>query len=295
MTEMTEFDPWTCFALQTAERAIELVNQIGAGGTEVVSVREGAYRYWDPETLKVDQVLEDLYIEQVKEKKLSVVLLSEERGKLEITHDHPPEGMTEKVYLVCDPFDGSLLYKRQIPAFWYTALALYTLSGEPICGVVGDCSSRSVDFADRKAAYTAELAGGKLDKLKKLEPRDTQKLSDAFIETYLMKPHYMYPAVKALEPLLSKVKFIHPNGGPSGFTDVAAGRVDVYLAHKQPLVDVFPGLAVAQRAGVLVTTFTGEPPVFSDDINSRFNLVCSGNQKLHEEVLEVLSECTLSD
>ena len=295
MTESAHFDAWTSFALEAASQAIDAVNRVGSAGVEVVAQREGDYRYWDPETLKIDQLLEDLFIDLLKERGIGAVVLSEERGKLELRPADPPEGMREKVYFVCDPFDGSLLYKRQIPAFWFTALAIYRLSGEPICAVVGDCASRSVDFADSNAAYNAKLVAGKPSEVKKLQPQPTDKLADAFIETYLMKPHYMYPAVGQLEPLLSQVKFILPNGGPSGFCDVAAGRVDIYLANKQPLVDVFPGLAVSERAGAVVTDYSGERVQFGDDINSRYNLVCSANQKLHDQVLEVLSQCKLSN
>ena len=289
MQEFKDFGPWTAFALETINDSIEMINRLGGRGVEVVSTaRQGEYRYWDPETLKVDREAENLFLQRLKKYGINAVVLSEEAGTLELTSQTPAPGLEEKVYFISDPFDGSLLYKRQIPAFWFTTLAIYSLNGSPKCAAVGDCAARSVDFCNQEKAYTARLVEGKLQDVKELKPRDTEKLQDAFLETYLMKPHYMYPAVKDFEGLFSKVKFILPNGGPGGFSDVASGRVDVYFANKQPFVDVFTGLGIAQKAGCTISTFAGEEVPFNVDINSRYNIVCSANEKLHQQVLATL-------
>jgi fructose-1,6-bisphosphatase/inositol monophosphatase family enzyme len=291
MQQFADFGPWTAFALETINDSIEMINTLGGRGVEVVSdTRQGEYRYWDPETLKVDREAENLFVERLKKYGINATVLSEEAGTLELSSETPNVGLEEKVYFISDPFDGSLLYKRQIPAFWFTTLAIYALDKSVKCAVVGDCAARSVDFCNQDKAYTARLAEGGLEEVKELQPRDTEKLEDAFLETYLMKPHYMYPAVKDFEGLFSQVKFILPNGGPGGFSDVASGRVDVYFANKQPFVDVFTGLAIAQKAGCIISTFEGEKVPFNVDINSRYNVVCSANEKLHQQVLDTLSK-----
>ena len=286
MEEFDAFGPWAAFGLRTIADSIEMINRLGGRGTEVVDTRTGSYRHWDPETLKVDREAEDLFLDRLRQAGIRATVLSEEAGSLETAEGTPQPGLEEKVIFISDPFDGSLLYKRQIPAFWFTTLAIYSPQGEVKCAVVGDCAQRSVDFCNEQKAYTARIVDGKLADLRELSPNSTADLSSAFLETYLMKPHYMYPAVKTYEPLLSAVKFILPNGGPSGFTDVAAGRIDVYFANKQPLVDVFTGLAVAEKAGCVITDFEGNPVRFSTDINARFNVICSANAALHEQVLE---------
>ena len=78
---------------------------------------------------------------------------------------------------------------------------------------------------------------------------------------------------------------VSPNGGPGAFGDVARGKIDVYVAFKQPFVDVFPGLAIAEQAGAAVTTFDGEPVIFKDDIEQRYDLICSATPALHEQIL----------
>lgn len=293
MTAINSYDRWTAFALLCIRDSLVEVNRLGRRGTEVVStIREEGYRYWDPETLRVDQAVEDLFIARLKEYGIQATVLSEEAQRLEVAAERRKEGLDEPVYFVSDPFDGSLLYKRHIPAFWFTSLAIYSLDGQPKCAAVGDCIEGQVDFADSSGAYTGHFVGEDLVDVEPIHPATTRELGQAFLETYLMKPYYVYPTVLAYKPLLRQVKFILPNGGPAGFSDVAKGRVDIYLAIKQPFVDVFPGLFIAQQAGAVVTTFQGEEIAFSPDLNRRYDIVCSATRELHQQVLAQLAEIT---
>lgn len=290
-----QYDAWTAFALETVRDAVELVNKLGGRGVEVVAGRAGEYRYWDPETLKVDRDCENLFRERLEKYRVKGVMLSEEAGTVALQGDGGREGLNEEILFVSDPFDGSLLYKRQIPAFWYTTLAVFRRGAQDaqdnLCCAIGDCAARSVDFCTREAAYTGQFQGGGLVNVKKLQPNDTTELKSAFVESYLLKPHYLYPFIEDWKPLFRQVKFVHPNGGPSGFSDVAAGRCDVYVAHKQPFVDVWSGLPVAEKAGCVLTDFAGNPVRFTADINARFHVICSCNPKLHQQVLETVKQC----
>jgi len=279
-----KYGHWTAFGLECIVEAMSLINELGGRGREVVSAqREGTYRYWDPETLKVDKVAEDLFIRKLQERGVRGVFLSEEAGRLELAGRE--DGPDEAIYFVSDPFDGSLLYKRRIPAFWYTSLAIYGMDRRPRCAIVGDCIEWTVDFANEERAFSGKVRDGQLVEIRESEPSQTTELSQAFVETYFMKPHYLYPTAVQYEPLFQQVRFILPNGGPGGFADVARGKIDVYVAFKQPFVDVFPGLAIAERAGAVVTTFDGEPVTFEDDIEQRYDLICSATPALHEQVL----------
>jgi len=283
------FGYWTDFGLECIIEGMDLINRLGGRGREVVSSeRQAGYRYWDPETLKVDKATEDLFVHKLKERGVQGVFLSEEAGRLDLPEGHGSPA--QPVYFVSDPFDGSLLYKRRIPAFWYTSLAIYSLEGHALCAMVGDCIDRKVDFATESGSFSGKLDRGKLVDVTENKPNDTTELGQAFIESYLMKPHYLYPTVVQYESLLRKVKFILPNGGPGAFADVACGKIDAYVAFRQPFVDVFPGLAIAEKAGAVVTTFDGQPVVFRPDITQRFDLVCSATAALHEKVLAEIAE-----
>ena len=294
MAAFAEFGKWTAFGLSLAQTSLEAIESLGGKGTEVIEGRPPGYRDFDPEVIGVDKQAEDAIIGGLRQSGVKAVVLSEEAGRLELPGDPARAGeLAEPVYCIIDPFDGSMLYRRQIPAFWYTCLAIYDRQRQPLCAVVVDVLQRTVDFANREGAYTATLSDDSLYAVKEARPSQVTALKDAFLESYMMKPRYMYPTAVTFRPLLEKCKFVLANGGPCGFADVAKGKVDVYLAVKEAAVEVFTGLPLAQRAGAVVTTFDGGPVAFEDDINKRFAVVCSANEHLHEQVLAEIARLNL--
>jgi fructose-1,6-bisphosphatase/inositol monophosphatase family enzyme len=113
-------------------------------------------------------------------------------------------------------------------------------------------------------------------------------LNGAFLETYMKKPQFLYATSAALRPLMERAALIFPNGGPGGFVDVAAGRIDVYFAWNEALTEVYSAAYIAERAGCVVTGWDGSPVRFTPDIHAVYRLVCSANAALHREVLAAL-------
>ena len=265
-------------------------------GGETVEVRLGEYKSWDPEIFKVDKDCEDLYTKRLEGRGKPVVLLSEEVGRIELNSG--AEG--EKQYCVSDPFDGSYLFKRGIPDFWYSSLAFFSDGFDPVCCAVGDGWNGTVTFANDKGAFVAKVEGGKLVHMFKLdaEYRETmgrkhaKELDGASVESYAMKPKkFLFPLIDKYRAFMEPFKFFLPNGGPFGFADVAEGKIDVYFAPKQPFVDIFSGLQVALGAGCPVTDFDGNAIRCSDNVKQVLDVVCSTNEELHEKVLKKIGEC----
>ena len=121
-----------------------------------------------------------------------------------------------------------------------------------------------------------------------VQPSQITRLAGACVEAYLMKPGFLYAIATALEPLLRRVQFIFPNGGPGGFVDVACGRTDVYLAWNEALTEVFSASYIAERAGCIITQWDGSPVQFTPNIHATYALVCSANARLHGEAIRVL-------
>ena len=265
-------------------------------GGETVEERVGEFKSWDPEILKVDKDIENRYIRRLEERGEPVVMLSEEVGRREIN----AHAAGQVIYCVSDPFDGSYLFKRGIPDFWYSSLAFYDEDFAPVCCAVGDGVHRKIAFANESGAFIASLADGRLQHRFKLDAayrklmgrQCPDDMDGASIESYAMKPKkFLFPLMDRYRKLLEPFKFFLPNGGPYGFVDVAEGKIDCYFAPRQPFVDVFSGIYVAQQAAVVVTDFEGNEVECSDDVESVLDVVASANPVLHEKVLKIISQC----
>jgi len=288
----------TQFNLALVDEALDIISELNDQnvGGETVEERIGEYKSWDPEIFKVDKDTEDAVAARLKEQGSPVIMLSEEVGRIEINTD----AAGKKFFVVCDPFDGSYLFKRGIPDFWYSSVSFYDEDFNCISCVVGDAVQRNVAFADSTGAYIAELGASGFEHKFKLNAEYRKSmgragitdLEKASIESYAMKPKkFLLPIVDNYRTVLEPFKFFLPNGGPYGFADVAEGKIDVYFAPKQPFVDIFSGINIAEQAGVVVTDFDGNKVKCSDNVKSVHDVVVSENPTLHEQVLAKIAQC----
>ncbi|GAH60224.1 unnamed protein product, partial [marine sediment metagenome] len=265
-------------------------------GGETVEQRLGEYKSWDPEIFKVDKDTEDGYTQRLTERGGRVILISEEVGRVDLL----PDASGLLLYAVSDPFDGSYLFKRGIPDFWYSSFAFYDSDFQPLTCAVGDGVHRKIAFASEAGAFIADLEGDQLVHRFKLDAEYRElmgrppitDLGDASIESYAMKPKkFLMPLVDEYRGLLEQFKFFLPNGGPYGFVDVAEGKIDCYFARQQPFVEVFSGVLVAEQAGVEVSDFEGNPITYSDNAEAMFDVLVSSNPTLHANILEEIAKC----
>ncbi len=254
-------------------------------GQRVVAGREAGYRPWDPEVIGVDTAAERAIINALRRGGVRATLLSEEAGEARLGERRGAPPRHEVVYVVADPFDGSLLYRRGIRAHWFTALGIYGLDETPRAAGTIDHITGEIVLADADGAVRIARPGARAVPVR---PAATASLDGAVLEAYLGKPAFLYPTASALRPLFERAKFILPNGGPNGFADVACGRIDVYFAWNEALTEVFSALPIAERAGCVVTGWDGSPVRFRPDIHAVYSLVCSANPRLHEQVLHAL-------
>ncbi len=272
--------------LKAVRASLRKLRRLGASAAAVQQTRAGSYRYWDPEILVVDRTLEDIYLDFFRRSQIPARFISEEVGDISLADDH-------HFVIFCDPFDGSALYRRRISAFWFTAVGIYTANGKPISAAVGDGLSLEIIFSAGPSAFCTHLSRSSLKE--PVRPSETNRLADAYLATYLMKPHFLYPTVENFKKLFQSVKMVIPNGGPAGFADVASGKCDIYLAIRQPITEVFSALPIALAAGCVVTDFEGKPVAMVTDINGRLDLVVCANKELHQQVLRFLTRGVKGD
>jgi myo-inositol-1(or 4)-monophosphatase len=267
-------------ALRAAQSAVRRLAP--AAGRRVVAGRAQGYRAWDPDVIRVDLAAERAVIGALRQAGVRGTLLSEEAGERPLG---PARRDAEPVYAVLDPFDGSMQYRQGIRAHWFTALGLYAPDGTPRAAGLIDHVTGEVTLADQSAAVRVPRPGSRAQPLR---PASTPSLDGACLEAYMMKPVFLYGTATALRPLFERARFILPNGGPGGFADVAAGRIDVYFAWREALTEVFSGLYIAERAGCVVSGWDGTPVRFAPDVHAVYSVVCSANPRLHAEVLRAL-------
>jgi len=255
-------------------------------GQRVVAGRKAGYRSWDPEVIGVDTAAERAIIGALRRRGIRGTLFSEEVGEARLGERRVgSSGRGEVVYVIQDPFDGSLLYRRDIRAHWFTALGIYGLDETPRAAGTMDHITGEIVLADAAGAVRFARPGARAVPVR---PAATTTLDGAFLEAYLMKPVFLYPTATALRPFFERARFILPNGGPNGFADVACGRIDAYFAWNEALTEVFSAIFIAERAGCVVTHWDGSPVQFRPDIHAVYSLVCSANPRLHEHVLRAL-------
>lgn len=279
--------PWRQTVVDALRAATAVVRRLAPrAGQRVVGGREAGYRPWDPEVIAVDTAAERAVVAALKRKGICGTLLSEEAGETTLEGRTGLRGSgAERVYVILDPFDGSLLYRRGIQAHWFTALGIYGQDERPKAASVIDHITGEIILADAAGAVRVGRAGGRAVRI---QPANHRSLDGACLEAYLMKPPFLYATATALRPLFERARFILPNGGPCGFADVACGRIDVYLAWNEGLTEVFSAVYIAERAGCVVSHWDGSPLTFKPDIHAVYNLVCSANSRLHAQVLETL-------
>jgi len=266
-------------------------------GLKTIQTRQGDWKSWDPDVYGVDEATEGGYIARLKELNRPIIMLSEESERVEINL----EAGGEPLYCVSDPFDGSWLFKRQLPLWWYTSLAFFKRDFTPVSTATGDVNEHLIAFADDGGAWLVTVEGGRLANKCRLDEEYRQSLAGqapadlagACIESYGLKPRkFLKPLLEQYGDLIYSFKMYYPNGGPFGFVDVATGQVDVYFAVKQPYVDVFSGLDIACKAGVVVSDFDGNPfRLQTDDCQTTYDVIASRNQRIHDLVLEKLASC----
>lgn len=283
--------PWRQRVLEGLRAARAAVRRLAPRvGQRVVAGREAGYRSWDPEVIGVDTAAERAILAALNRGGIRGTLLSEEAGQTTMEGRSGRAGAgPEPVYVIMDPFDGSLLYRRGIPAHWFSALAMYGQDGQPRAAGVTDHITGEIILADASGVVRTPRPGARPVPV---QPARTASLDGAFLETYLGKPPFLYATATALRPLFERAKFILGNGGPCGFADVACGRIDVYFAWNEALTEVFSARYIAERAGCVVTQWDGAPIRFRPDIHAVYTLVCSANPRLHENVLHALKGIT---
>ncbi len=200
----------------------------------------------------------EISIDRVGEEVLEGIL---KKHQVEATVFSEPENRDIKngnhIYGAIDPFDGSMLFLRDIPHNWYTVLSFFDKDRKPLVTGIGDVLNDRYYITEEDGNY---LVAG--DQKKKIFPSKKKSLKDSVVlASYIMSSEY---SPKFLDFFGKLVKNLHPkalfypHGGSYIYAYLAAGLVDAYVMFEEPRSEIDPGFFMAKRAGCEIVSVNSD-------------------------------------
>ena len=234
-------------ALETALRRVseEVLEQARQGlGREVVGAVPGRPESEDVE-IGIDSRCDRILNESLSQARVAARVYSE--------HGIDLVGSGEPEYIVTvDPFDGSGLYRRGIPAEWWSVASYFDTEGTPLGGAAVDILRGELYVAEEDGVTVGPLDG---ETRERVSPSDKKSLDGGVtLSAYLMQPSYITEWTARTKGLMARHPGLRvwPNGGACIYPWLARGRVDAYLMFDEPRSEVDPGLGFAARSGAVL-------------------------------------------
>ena len=220
---------------------------------------------------EVDLAVERLVRDELQARVTGVVVIGEEGGR----EDSGPLPHDALVAFV-DPIDGTTNYAHGHP-FYATSIG-FSRGGRPVAGAV---VAPSLDLV-----WSAGAAGPALRNEVVCTATDTHRLEEALLATGF--PYDRRTStddnLATFAAMKKRAQGIRRCGSAAiDLCLVADGTYDGYWERKLMPWDVAAGVLIAERAGALITTDTGEPFVLTEE---RCH-VLAANPRLHAEMLTV--------
>jgi myo-inositol-1(or 4)-monophosphatase len=217
------------------------------------------------DTTAIDAAAEAAVVRRLEPLDLGFTLVSEELGERVFNGGGPTR-------VVCDPIDGSLNAKRDIPFF---SLSLAVAEGQ----TMGDVAFGYVyDFGSGEE-WTAERGGGAFrngERLGSVRPKDTIEILSFEATTTAQV------ADKAAHFVGSAYRLRIMGSLAISLCHLAAGRVDAVCSLKPARsVDIAAGQLLVRECGLAIDLFEDPPFVAAPlDLVGRSRVVAAGTQEL---------------
>jgi fructose-1,6-bisphosphatase/inositol monophosphatase family enzyme len=243
--------------------------------------------------LEIDKLCEDHIMKYIKTSPYSIEVFSE--------HGHFVINPKQKINYIMsvDPFDGTSLFKTDIPAEWWSVLTIYNpISLQPVCAAAIDFIREEFYYSEGDSFSYCNIS---TKKFKDVSVIPKTNLEDGIVlATYCMSPNYSllwYENTSRLLKSLNELENpprIWPNGGSCIYPWLARGLIDAYLMFDEPNNEVNPGLGFITPKNFCVYEITNEKklleysfvPALSD--NKIKSFIASTNHKLAEAIINLL-------
>jgi len=247
----------------------------------------------DDQFLEIDQVCQNHIINSLKTLSNSIKIYSEHG-------DFFTKNTDEVEYIIAlDPFDGTSLYKNNIPGEWWSVLTIFEAdTRKPIAGVALDFIREEFYFSDVHNFSFCNINTKKYihDTIKRKNNID----SGIVIATYTMSTGYSILWRENTKGLinslhqLTKPPIIWPNGGSCIYPWIERGIIDIYLMFDEPRTEIDPGLGFMNKKNFSALTFNKQKKISNYTFNPEIRheklnyYIASNNYKLAEQIIELI-------
>ncbi|PRX09043.1 histidinol-phosphatase [Martelella mediterranea] len=188
--------------------------------------------------------------------------------------EHGSSGLDREYVWVIDPIDGTRAFISGVPV-WGTLIGLYH-NGRAVMGLMDQPFTGERFFADAETVGFAGPGGPR-----SLKTRDCRRLEDAVLFT--TSPRIMEAeAMARYDRLEERVRLARYGIDCYAYCLLAAGFADLVVESDLKPYDIGALIPIIERAGGVVTTWTGERPESGGDI------VAAATPALHAAALETL-------
>ncbi|RLI04790.1 fructose 1,6-bisphosphatase [Candidatus Bathyarchaeota archaeon] len=238
---------------------------IGAGGDKT--------RY-------VDIVAEKTVLKVLKDKGISCVVVSEEKGVTEVLGGNP------NLFFIVDALDGTNNALHKIPFYAFSvAVATKPKLSAIQMGVVADLTVQD------KKIFSAEKGLGAWLNGKPIKPSQTRKVEEALITVNLSPNKEL---IERIWGLLGKIHHLRLFGSNAlEVCYVASGRLDAHvdLRKKLRVTDLAASYLVLKEAGGLIVDENGaEFDSLADKPTRHVSFIAAGNRELLTEILTLIKK-----
>ena len=247
----------------------------------------------DDQYLEIDQVCQNHIINSLQTLSNSIKIYSE-HGEFYTNNSDEVE------YIIAlDPFDGTSLYKNNIPGEWWSVLTIFEANNnKPIAGIALDFIREEFYFSNiEKFSYcNINSKNFKHNTIKRKENLD----SGIVIATYTMSTGYSLLLTKNTQNLINSLHhlktppIIWPNGGACIYPWMERGIIDVYLMFDEPRTEIDPGLGFMLKKNFSALEFNKQKQTSIYTFNSQNRhekigcYIASNNNELAEQIIHLI-------
>lgn len=183
---------------------------------------------------------------------------------------------------ILDPIDGTRAFIMGYP-LWGTLIGLL-YGNRPVVGMMDQPFTRERFWAaPGDLACAGALMRSADGRITPLSTRSCTTLADVVLATTSPDMFKTEQAKAAFESLSRQVKLTRFGGDCYAYCMVAAGQIDLVVESGLKAVDIAPLIPIVERAGGIVTSWSGGPATGGGDV------IAAGDRRIHEAALRILS------